>query len=262
MASNIENKHIFHFYNRWHIGDNLLNLKFFLYLSKILKDKNYMIYYYYDTNWVYNKETTLRSYIDPSIVVLKPLTELPHKSIELWQGHKINNINYHNSERYFELFYKKILNLLHINDATITTTLWLDEPFLAPIYNSLDKKYKDIDILILNTVGRSGQCNDTTPINNLARYLHQCFNIVTIDDLGDGIKTASDLSLQEVGAISTHAKYIISTCSGPHIPCFNKQTKEYVKKWFIVAPFKYYSIDCTNTTNMKDIIAYFDSVRT
>jgi hypothetical protein len=251
---------VLHFYNIFHVGDNLLNLKYFLYLTKLLKENNCTIYYYYQTTWPYNKETTLRSYIDPSVVILKPLNERPPDSIELWQGHTINNVTHINSERYFELFYKKILNILCITDSTIPTTLWLDEPFLIPVYESLDQQYKDIDILILNTVGRSGQCNDTGPVNNLARYLHTRFNILTMDPLGEGIKSAGHLSLQEVGAISTHAKYIISTCSGPHIPCFNKQTKEYVKKWFIIGPFIYYSIDCTNTTDMNVIKDYFDSV--
>jgi len=260
---NPPSNNIYHFYNIWHIGDNLLNLKYFLYLSKILKERNYQIYYYYDTNWTYNKETTLKSYLDPSIVTLKPLDERPDNSIELWQGNAIDNVTYKDSEHYFELFYKNILRILCINDSTIPTTLWLDEPFLVPIYESLDNQYKDIDILILNTAGKSGQCNDTEPLNNLAIYLRTRFNIVTIDNVRDGIKSAGHLSLQEIGAISTHAKYIISTCSGPHIPCFNKQTKEYVKKWFILSqiPFKYYSIDCTTTTDINIIKHYFRYVR-
>ena len=251
---------IFHFYNRWHIGDNILNLKYFYYLSNILKQHNYSIYYYYDTSWPYNKEATLKSYLDSSVVILKSLSELPHNSIELWQGHNINYVCYTDSERYFELFYKKILNYLGITDSSIPTTLWLDEPFLLPVYESLEQKYKDIDILILNTVGRSGQCSNTAPVNTLAKYLHQRFNILTMDDIGEGIKSAGHLSLQEVGAISTRSKYIISTCSGPHIPCFNKQTKEYVKKWFVIPNFTFYSIDCTNTEDMNVIKDYFDSV--
>jgi len=261
MTTHAPTEKIYHFYNIAHIGDNLLNLKYFLYLTPILKEKNCKIIYYYSTQWHYNKEATLRSYIDPSVVTIKPLEERPRNSIELWQGHAIDNVTYIDSERYFELFYKKILNILNINDPTVLTNLWLDEPFLVDVYNSLEQKYKDIDILILNTVGRSGQYSDTRSVNNLARYLHRHFTVVTMDDVGEDVTSAGHLSLKEVGAISTRAKYIISTCSGPHIPCFNKLTKEYVKKWFILPAFKYYTIDCIDNANIDAIKQYFDSIR-
>jgi len=255
---------IFHFYNRYHIGDNLLNLKYFLYLSTILKEKNIVIYYYYDTKWTYNKKETLLSYIDPSVVTIKPLSEAPPTSIELWMGNKINGVDHLDSERYYDLFYKKILNYFSITDPSLSTNIWLDEPFLETVYESLDAQYKDIDILLLNTVGKSGQFNNTTTLNSLARYLHKHFNIVTADDIGGGVKTAQQLSLKQIGAISTHSKYIISTCSGPQIPCFNKQARDYVKKWFLITDgchFKYYSIDYMYTSsNTTPIKAYFDAL--
>jgi hypothetical protein len=254
---------IFHFYNRFHIGDNILNLKFFLYITSILQTKKYKIFYYYNTQWRFNKESTLLSYIDPTVIILKPLEEVPPNGIELWQGHPIHNVNrVLEFERYYELFYKQILTHLHITDTSITTTLWLDEPFLLDIYHSLDKKYKDIDILILNVRGHSGQFDDTQSLNSLARHLHTRFNIVTVENVG-GAPSAEHLSLQEIGAISTRAKYIISTCSGPHIPCFNMYTKEYVKKWFIVSkyPYTFKSIDSVNTTNMDTVKQYFDSLQ-
>ena len=117
MTTEAPTEKIYHFYNIYHIGDNLLNLKYFLYLTPILKEKNCKIIYYYSTQWQYNKEATLRSYIDPSIVTIKPLEERPPNSIELWQGHVIDNVTYIDSERYFELYYKKILNILNINDT-------------------------------------------------------------------------------------------------------------------------------------------------
>ena len=50
----------FHFHNRFHIGDNLLNLKFFLYISPILKEQNITIIYYYNKSSITkNVEITL-----------------------------------------------------------------------------------------------------------------------------------------------------------------------------------------------------------
>jgi len=254
----------FHFYNIAHVGDNLLNLKYFLYLSSILKEKNIKINYYYETKWPYNKPETLLSYIDPDVVTIKPLTALPPHSIELWQGNSIGRVNYLDSERYFDLFYKKILTHLHLEHVPVSTNIWLDEPFLHDVYDTLDTKFKNIDILILNTVGKSGQYSNATSLNQLAVYLHNHFNIVTVENVGNGVKTANALSLKQIGAISTHAKYIISTLSGPQIPCFNKQTKEYVKKWFFITDgmnFKYYSIDYLFTIkNTAPIKEYFDAL--
>ena len=40
--------------------------------------------------------------------------------------------------------------------------------------------------------------------------------------------------MQDIGAISTHAKYIVSANSGPFVSCLNLQTKKSVKHWFIL----------------------------
>ena len=258
---------IVHFHNNFHIGDNLYNLKYFLYISPILKEKNYIIYYYYNTDWPYNKEATLLSYIDPATVVLKSIREKPARSIVLHVGNKIGSLYYWPElERYFDLFYKKILEYMNITDLTISTNMWLSEPFLLPIYDALDAKFKNVDILILNNIGHSGQFSNNNSLNELAKYLSQYFKIVTSEPVNDSIPCARTLSLKEIGAVSTHSKYVISTCSGPQIPCFNLQAKEYVKKWFLICdsnvPFKFYSIDYIYTTSTSPIKEFFDTLIT
>jgi len=251
---------VFHFYNPGHIGDNLLNLKFFFYVGNFLKERNYKIMYYYDTNYVYNTKESLMQYTDPEIVELKPLAVKPSNAVPLWMFYEIDGTSHIQYERYFEKFYEKISKIFQIENVPLTKTLWLDEPFLLPIYDALDPKFKDIDILILNNRAMSGQYSDNTPLNALARYLNSKFNVVTLGDIG--MKSASSLSLKEIGAISTHAKYIISPNSGALIPCFNSYTKKYVKKWFFVGQeFSWHSIDhmqCGNdVTRMKE---YFDAL--
>lgn len=254
----------FHFHGGHHVGDNILNLKYFLYVTSILKERGDTVYYYYSTEWPYNKEQTLRAYTDPSVVILKPYMEQPPGTVELWQGRPIGGTVYTESELYFEKFYRRILDHLHIDDPTITTNIWLPEPFLIPVYERLDSKFKGIDILILNNVGKSGQYNNNTPLNALAVYLSAHFNIVTAEKVNESIKSADALTLQEIGAMSTHATYIISTLSGPQIPCFNAQTRDYVKKWFFITSgihFKYLSIDYLHTVNnTSPIKSYFDTL--
>jgi len=178
-------------------------------------------------------------------------------------GNPINDVNCHTPELYYELLYKNILNYVGINDSTLTPTLWLEEPFLVNVYDALDSQYKDIDILILNTTGHSGQYNDNKSLNQLAIHLSKRFNIVTADPI-EGITSANTLSLQQIGAISTRAKYIISTCSGPQVPCHNKYTKDYVKKWFFITSgvhFRYPSIDYIHTVmDTAPIQQFFDNL--
>ena len=256
----------FHFHNCFHIGDNLMNLKFFRYLSDILKARNYIIYYYYDKNYKYNKEETLQSYIVPGTVYLKPLHEKPHNSIELWMGIDMNGISHGYCEKYFHEYYKYVLRILEIDDASISTSLWIDESYLLPVYDTLDEKYKNVDILILNSVGQSGQCNDPSPLSHLAKQLSARFKVVTAEVVDDSIACVSHISLQHIAAISTHTKYIIGTASGTQVACLNKQSKESVKKWFFAttggARYEFYSIDCMYSTNMDitPIKAYFDSI--
>jgi hypothetical protein len=44
--------------------------------------------------------------------------------------------------------------------------------------------------------------------------------------------------LQDIAAISTHAKYIIGVHSGPVTACFTDATKKSVKKWILFADNK------------------------
>lgn len=265
MSTDENGKQIFHFYNRYHIGDNIFNLRFFLYIAPILKEKNYIIHYYYDNTWQFNTLSTLQSYIDSSIVILKSLNDKPSSSVELWMGNDINGIGHWHFEQYFNEHYNKILRIMNINEPSISTSLWIDAPYLLPLYDSIEDKYKDIDILILNSATYSGQCGDISPLNNLAVHLNKRFKIVTANTVDDKIIDASHLSLQQIGSISTHAKYIISTNTATSAACLNQQTKTNVKKWFFVTSgprYEYYSIDnqYVHVSNLDPIKTYFDSL--
>jgi hypothetical protein len=255
---------IFHFYNRFHLGDNIYNLKFFRYIAPILREKKYIINYYYNTEWRYNTEVTLRSYIDPTVLHLKPLHEKPEHSIELWMGNVCDGIYNWNLEAYFNAFYKKILCHLNIVNQSVSTSIWIDEPFISTVYDSLDAKFKDVDILILNSIGHSGQFNGNTQLPDVIRYLNDRFNIVTLDIVDENIKSLQNNSIQEICAICTHAKYVITTCSATQVACYNKAAKEHVKKWFYITSgciYKMTSIDVTYLVkDLTPIKTYFDGV--
>jgi hypothetical protein len=262
----------FHFHNSAHIGDNLLNLKYFLSVARILKEKKCKIYYYYDTGYLYNKKEKLMQYVDPELIELNPLSERPSDSIQLWMADPKNGLMHEEFEKYFEQFYLELSKCLNIENLNVNNTLWLEEDYLLPVYEALDPQFKDIDILILNNLGMSSQYNNNKSLNQLCHHLHSKFNIVTLGEVGiknisfikniSGIKNASGLTLKQIGAMSTRAKYIITPNSGALIPCLNSYTKNYVKKWFFVGRvYSWYTIDHVQCgTDVTPIKEYFDSL--
>lgn len=231
----------FHFYNEFHYGDNILNLKFFYNISKILKEKNIRVYYYYSYDYIKNKEE-LERYVDPAVVILHDISEKPENTIQLWMGKDFGDITRHDFEKYYDLFYKDILVYLGLDKLSIDTSLYQKEDYLLNIYSQLNPKFHNLDILIINAEPKSGQWNnyDKTRMDAFCVKLSKQYKIATTNFINNDIlctynetNNKNRLKIQDIGAISTHVKYIISIFSGPICACFNIATKMNVKKWFI-----------------------------
>ena len=225
----------FHFYNTSHYGDNILNLKFFYNISNIMSENNIMIHYYYGT-WIKNVGE-LERYTNKQSMALHPYDECPDDAIELWMKNDINSVNMMNFARYYNLFYQNILSIIGLERKGIDTSLYQKEDYLITVYNTLDNKYKDIDILIINAEPKSEQFDyNKEAFDRLISSLSEKYRVVTTAPSSSDVPcTMNDnLLLQDIGAISTHAKYIFAIHSGPLIPCFNLYTKQHVKKWIIM----------------------------
>ena len=242
------------FYNEHHYGDNILNLKFLYNISSSLANRK--IHYYYQDK--YNKQKELDRYVNKDIVQLLPLASKPADAIHLWMGNNIGNVISTDFERYYELLYKNILSSLSIN-APIDTSLYQPEPYLEDIYKGLNAKFHDLDVLIINSHPQSGQLKtyDKAPIDAMCIRLQGKYKIATTTPVNYAIPcTMRDgLFLQDIGAISTHAKYIIAVFSGPITACFNSSTKKNVKRWFIMTsdPYIFTQIDCVLVPRMEQL---------
>jgi len=202
-----------------------------------LKKNKIRVVYYYDKEYIKNKDE-LERYIDPSVVTLQSLDKNPNTAIELWMGTPIDNVSFNLYDTYYNLFYKQILKHLRLENQVIKTSLYQDEPYLLDIYEKLDPKYKDVDILIINGESQSGFFKyDREKMNKLCIRLAKTNKVATTTYVNDTIPcTMRDgLKMQDIGAISTHAKYIIAVHSGPIVACFNSYAKKSVKKWFILS---------------------------
>jgi len=230
------------FYNKYNLGDNIFNLKFLYNISNILKEKRIKVKYYYNPNAISNAEE-LKRYVDPDAVELKQLEKdsLPDGAIELWMGNPINSVsNMWDLDLYFPKHYKMILDKLGLSDSGIDTSLYQKEPYLEDIYVKLDPKYKDLEILIINAEPKSRQV-----VYHKVLFEKMCVTLskkykVAITSPIEGNDTIpctykDKLMLQDIGAISTHAKYIVAVHSGPVTACFTDATKKSVKKWILFA---------------------------
>jgi hypothetical protein len=247
-----------HFHCGFHYGDNIVNLKFFYAISKKLKENNIMIQYYYDNNQNKNANEFKR-YIDDETVSLRLISEVPPESIELWMGRDIDGVGHVDFDVYFPKFYTRILTALNLQDQGIDVSLYQKEDYLLDIYTRLDDKYKDLDILILNSQPHSGQfaTYNVDSMNALCRRLATKYKIATSTYVDDSIPcTFTDgLAIQDIGAISTHAKAIVAVFSGPITACFNQYTKEHVKKWILLLshPIKFAEINVVLVDNVDAV---------
>ena len=253
----------FHFYNIYHYGDNILNLKFFCCHKEEILSKEIKIYYYFDNTYNTNIDELL-NFAPSEIIELKPLSMKPDHAIELWMGNKIGDVHHYQWDTYFQLHYKKIADILGLSEDC-DTSLWQKDDFLLPVYEKLDSKYKNIDILIINGVCNSKQFFHGDLLNQLARDLAKEFNVVTTDKLDDIVCTRdNNLSMLDIGAISMRSKYVIAAFTGPLTTTHNIYSKNYVKHWFFLHMYNPTFTTLTNyttiyTADFSPIYSYFNT---
>lgn len=257
----VNNKKEFTFYNRYHLGDNIFNLKFFYNISNILKDKGIKIHYLYNSIEI-SKPDEMNRYVNPETLTLAPMdvNGPPSDAMDAWLGNDINGMKYNpDFDGYMQKYYERIVGQLGLESSGIDTSLYQKEPYLEEIYNKLDPKFKNLDILIINAEPKSGQV-----VYHKLLFEKMCVELSTkykvalttpIEGHEEIPCTFRDnLMLQDIGAVSTHAKYIIAIHSGPVTPCYNDATRQHVKKWIIFADngIEHNQINCVTLKNDYD----------
>jgi hypothetical protein len=182
-------------------------------------------------------------------------------------GHDIDGIHHSNFEIYFEAHYKKIIQILQLEDCGIDYSLWQPEEYLLERYQTLPDPYKSIDILVINSTSYSSYICDPKEMDDLCIFLNQSYLIATTRKV-EGICCTTDMNLriQDIAAIATHCKYVVTLYTGPLSTLFNKQAKNHVKKWFfIVAHGLHYvchniDYDMITDGNLDGIYQYFRNI--
>ena len=255
-------------YNSWGIGDSVFNLMFFRHISEYLKINNIFINYYLKKEYI-DQPANLKEYTESLNVILKPLDELPSHAIDLWIANDRiykYKTNPNEWEYGFDTYYINFYNafMTKINIPIQLNTHYLEDETLNPLYNKLPEVYKNIDILFINSIPIS-DCGYTPHLAKwppVIKMLSKKYKIVTTYKV-EGLPCTLDdgLSIKQIGAISTHAKYIVSTHTGPFSACHNSYAKSSVKKWFILTSFAHTKYtELTNTysyENIEDILSHF-----
>lgn len=265
-------KKIINLYGFWHLGDALFCLIYLNSCKDYILKHNITVNYYIKEKHV----SQIKEFVACKNIHIKPIifdkkcnqtnfkkplqflndvlldfnlcdTNIPENSINTYHG-------------YFSLydFFLMDLNFLKFNEHITPFNDHLEKYFskilskklgfpsmrllvnkdtsLLKRYDDLPEKYKNIDILIINSEPQSNQYDlesNRKEFNAMIKTLAKDYKVVTTEKV-DNILCSRDnkLTLKDIGAISTHADYIIAINTGPFVACLNKYAFKHVKKWF------------------------------
>ena len=263
----IKTPRIFQFYCKFsHYGDSIFNLRFFYNIRNYLKSNNIKIFYFYCPKYIKNVKD-LEKYVDSITLTLLPTSDpIMNNPIDLWMGYDINKINYKVFIEYFHEYYLNISKILEIKLEPIFLDIFQPEFYLKTIYDSIDFKFKELDYLILNSEPQSCQFKkyNKKEFDTFCIDLHtKSYKIATTTMVNNIIPCTfnENLTIQDIGAISIRAKYIIAILSGPMTSCFNLLTINNVDTIFLLCnkefKFNHSKIKTFDTLeNIKKLIFY------
>jgi hypothetical protein len=267
FESNIEkfkSSHKYYFYNIYNLGDHVFNFILFYMIKSYIETNKIFIYYYCKNEYL----EQIREFICSKNIFLLPISEKPDLAIDLWIN--TNNYNYTHTSyinffkdknqklsdfRIFYInFFNKVLRKIGFN-IKINKLLYNDINLIQR-YNELHPKYKNIDILIINSIPLSNQYNfDVEQWDTYIINLNTYFKIVTTKKVDNVLSTLDDkLSIKNIAALSTNVKVIIAINTGVFPGLLNSYTLQNVRKVYIFDNRCYYSYpNFENKANITDI---------
>jgi len=252
----IKNTKIYHLHNSYHLGDSVLNFIFFNLIKNYIEHNNIKIFYYAKKEYL----PQIKEFICSNNIFLSSIDFKPKSSIELWVNNPLFNyvhcqqsqpINYN---LYYKTYLNNVLNTLKIN-FNINKFVYRDEDILNR-YNKISDKYKNFDILILNSEPRSNQFDyKKDEWDNYIINLNSIFKILTTTKVNGVLCTSDDnLTLKDIASLSTKAKVIIAVNSGVVPGLLNIYTLTSVKHFYIFDNINYFSYpNFENKNNINDI---------
>ena len=244
-------------YNKWHLGDNVFNIIFFNKIKNFLEKNEIVIHYY--LKYIYILQ--VKEFITTPNIILKNYIESNNKNLQyhLWIDDKSYKYRIETIDRNqvaYNIFYTNFFNnfIRQLNWQTqINNIIYIDSDLLNR-YNKLHDKYKNIDILIINSLPLSNQLNyEEAKWNKLCLYFNSKYNIVTTKKVANITCTLDhSLTIKNIAALSTHVKIIISVNTGIVPGLFNIYTLNNMLHFYNFDNLCFYSFkDYNKFTNCK-----------
>lgn len=251
---------IYRIYNKYHLGDNIFNFILFYHLKEYIENNNIYIYYYCKPIYI----TQVSQFnCSKNIIIQNVDEEMPHNSIELWQNNDIIGLTFHatygkahdkrikrvNYNLFYKVFFNKFLKKIRI-PIKIKNLSYKDEDLLAR-FSKLDEKYKNIDLLILNSEPFSEQYKYKKNIWDCMIHLYNTkYKLVTTTKVNGILCTMDDnLTVKDIAALSINVKVIIAVNSGVVPGLLNVYTLEMVKQFYTFDNRCFYSYPKFQTKN-------------
>jgi hypothetical protein len=235
-------------HNEFHLGDSVFNI---ILISNIIKkyliDNNIKIYYYCQGIYI----DQLKEFNNCKNVIILPINEKPKNSLQLWINNK--TINFTMDKVYTEVikrgmkrlfydiyyckFFNKFFDLFNLR-LKLVKFYYKDRDLIIRyknIMNNFDEKYKNIDILVINSQPFSEQYKyNKLEWDKYIIELNKKYKIITTTKV-DGVNCTMDdkFTIKDIAALSINAPVIIAVNSGVVPGLLNKYTLNNVKQFYI-----------------------------
>ena len=240
---------ILNFHGNHHLGDTLISFIPLYNASNYFNENNITINFYMRPEHIeqmnYFKPTNNFNIYD--------ISKKPNNSFEIWdcndyifEPNRKQNVSSRihcglSQNRYYLFYFNLIYKKLNI-PISMKNFCYEDDDLLDK-YNLLNDKYKNIDILIINSLPLSKQYNyDENDWNKFIKKINKKYKIVTTKKVDDVLCTRDDnFNVKYIASIATHSKVVISINTGPMIALLNKYILKNVKKFYIFDNRCYYN---------------------
>ena len=222
---------IIHFHGNHNLGDIMFNFIIFYNIKDYLESIDCTIYFYMRNELI----EQMNDFKPVKNMMIFDISKKPNDSIELWDCNdyifepgRVKNkysklFSGMSQNNYYVYYFNEKLQKLNI-PVKINHFCYEDNDLIER-YNNLDNKYKNIDILIINSLPLSGQYYyDENKWSFAIQELNNIFKIVTTKKVNNVLCTRdNNLRLKDIAAINT----------GPLTALLNKITLQNVKKFYI-----------------------------
>lgn len=245
-------KKILNLYNPFHLGDNIFSMIAFHHIKEYIETNDIYINYFCKTSHFIEKDNqTLYYHIQIEefkcskniniydIAILYNNNNLP-PLINTWIGDDNKPIHFYNSKHLpFNIFLSSVFNQLFelCNIPIKIDRFCYSDTDLMHRYNSFKDEYRNIDILIVNSLPLSGQFNLLEQYDKWVDFILKMngkYNIATTRKV-EGVKCTidEDYTIKDIAAISTKIKVLIAVNTGVVVGLLNSHMLDNIKKAYI-----------------------------